>query len=96
MKRNMRCPACGRRRKPSHEKRCGTQKAYSTDCQRYEDFDMQKYKLLLAQRLMDALKETEALVNKFKKEEINGVETEAKATEAIGEPVPNAAEEAKS
>ena len=39
MKSQSRCPACGRRRKPSHEKRVGTPKAYSKDCVRHEDFD---------------------------------------------------------
>jgi hypothetical protein len=36
MKKNIRCEACGRKRKPGHEKRCGTKKAYSEKCQKYE------------------------------------------------------------
>jgi porphobilinogen deaminase len=40
MKSNRRCPACERSRKPGHEKRCGTPKAYHKDCKKYENFDM--------------------------------------------------------
>ena len=39
MKKNIRCVACGRKRKISHENRCGTDKAYNPDCKKYEDFD---------------------------------------------------------
>jgi hypothetical protein len=38
MKKHIRCIACGRQRKVSHEKRCGTDKAYSKGCLTYEDF----------------------------------------------------------
>ena len=37
MKTNIRCQACGRRRKPSHEKLVGTDKAYSKNCKKYEE-----------------------------------------------------------
>jgi hypothetical protein len=40
MKKNIRCPVCGRKRKASHEKRCGTPKSYNKACQKYSEFDM--------------------------------------------------------
>ena len=89
MKKNMKCLACGRKRKPSHEKRCGTPKAYSPECETYEDFDYQEYKVALAQKIIDSLKEAEKLVNDAKAEiqrveEINAkVEAEAKTTGGI-------------
>lgn len=36
MKSNMRCQKCGRKRKPSHENKCGTGKAYNKECVKYE------------------------------------------------------------
>ena len=36
MKNHIRCSECGRRRKPSHEAKCGTPKAYSEKCRKYE------------------------------------------------------------
>ena len=36
MIKNMRCPACGRKRKPSHEEKINTLKAYSKDCKPYK------------------------------------------------------------
>lgn len=38
MKRHIRCTACGRQRKKGHEKRAGTDKAYSPDCITYEQW----------------------------------------------------------
>ena len=38
MKGNIRCEACGRRRKSAHEKRCGTKKAYDEGCVTYGDW----------------------------------------------------------
>ena len=35
MKSMLRCSACHRRRKPGHEKRVGTDKAYSKECKKY-------------------------------------------------------------
>jgi len=37
MKKDIRCSACGRRRKPSHEKRCQTN-PYNKDCLTYEEW----------------------------------------------------------
>ncbi len=36
MRTQIRCPGCGRKHKASHEKRVGTDKAYSPDCVKYE------------------------------------------------------------
>jgi hypothetical protein len=37
MIKNMRCPACGRKRKPSHERRAATNDMkYHPDCKKYE------------------------------------------------------------
>ena len=41
---NKRCPACDRRRKKSHETKCGTDKAYSSGCITYKKFKEQKKK----------------------------------------------------
>lgn len=57
MKSNRRCLECGRRRKPSHEKRCGTEKAYTPECIIDEKFDMKAYKLKIAQKILDTIKE---------------------------------------
>ena len=38
MKSHIRCTACGRRRKPGHEKRVGTKNTYNPACQTYEDY----------------------------------------------------------
>ena len=35
---NIKCPACNRRRKPAHERLCGTKEAYSPDCLNYNDW----------------------------------------------------------
>ncbi|MCK9434775.1 MAG: hypothetical protein M0R32_08120 [Candidatus Cloacimonetes bacterium] len=35
MKAMIRCSACGRRRKPGHEKRVGKKEAYNKDCLTY-------------------------------------------------------------
>lgn len=44
MKSNMRCPACGRRRKPGHEKRANTgKKKYHPNCEVYEEFSYEAY-----------------------------------------------------
>jgi len=44
MKNMRRCPACGCRRKPSHEKRCGTKLANSPDCIPFKEFDYVAWK----------------------------------------------------
>ncbi len=36
MRKLIRCPACGRYRKESHEKRIGTEKQYNPGCVKYE------------------------------------------------------------
>jgi len=38
MKNMIKCGACGRRRKKGHEKRVGTDKAYSKNCKTYADY----------------------------------------------------------
>ena len=38
MRNMIRCSACNRRRKKGHEKRVGTDKAYSPDCKTYDDW----------------------------------------------------------
>lgn len=43
-KSNISCPACGRKRKPSHEKRCGTPKAYHPECQKYEGLNKKEWR----------------------------------------------------
>lgn len=48
------CSACGKRRKPSHEKVCGTEKAHSPDCKVSKEFNLEAYKALLAKRIQDA------------------------------------------
>lgn len=50
MKKQIRCLACGRRRKPGHEKRCGTDKAYHKDCRIWEPLSHEKWKQIKAER----------------------------------------------
>ena len=51
------CPACGRTRKPSHEKKCGTPKTYSPDCVGKSKFSMKDYKAVIKERKDKADKE---------------------------------------
>jgi len=72
MKRNIRCPSCGRQRKPSHENRCCTKKAYSPKCQKYEDFDFKAWC-----DAIDAEKEAKAEAEKAEAEKTKQTSPEA-------------------
>ncbi len=79
MKQNMRCIACGRKRKPSHERKCKTDKKYSPDCKTYEEFDGKAYRTeLKAQKKAKEL-EQEERVAKVKADKEAKIKEEADA-----------------
>ena len=51
MKSMIRCSACGRKRKLGHEKRVGTDKAYSPDCKKLEKWREDRKKELEAAKI---------------------------------------------
>jgi len=73
MKKNIRCIVCGCRRKPAHEKNCGTDKANSPACVPYEKFDRKAYK---AEQKKIAKEKADEIV-RIKAEEVARVKAEA-------------------
>jgi len=66
MKKHMRCPACGRKRKPSHEKKCKTDKKHNPDCKVYAEFDSKTYRAELKAQIKARKVEQEEKVAKAK------------------------------
>lgn len=63
MKKMNRCPACGRQRKESHERRCGTDKTYNSNCMTYDEFKKSvHYGAIALGKKLSKIPENEALL----------------------------------
>jgi len=79
MKQNMRCIACGRKRKPSHEKKCKTDKKYDPNCKVYAEFDGKAYRAELKAQIKARELEQEDRVAKAKADAEAKIKAEADA-----------------
>jgi phage-related minor tail protein len=75
----MRCTACGRKRKPSHERRCKEGKKYNPDCKVYAEFDGKGYRAEMKAQIKARELEQEAKVAKVKADKEAKIQEEANA-----------------
>ena len=85
MKSNRRCLACGRSRKPSHEKRIEAKKPYHPDCVLLKDFDgkawRKEQKRLAAELALKLEQEKQERIEKIRVEKENQEREEKEAEE---------------
>lgn len=89
MKKHIRCNVCGRKRKPGHEKRCGTKNAYNPGCVKYEKFNYAEY-IALKNQIAREKKEAKEKENSEKVEQKEpAILEETKTKDVISLPLEN-------